>query len=274
MNFKNLFYITVLFFVAQSCSVNGEKSESRIYKHSHNDYEHEHPLFDALNQNFRSIEADVYSIDDSLFVAHDFNKIKPGRTLRRLYLEPLKNQIEINGGSVYGDDEEIILFIDIKDNGLETYKLLCEILQEYKKDLSVIEEGVKTIGAIQVVVSGNRPLEYMKQQTTRLAGIDGRLKDLESDMSPQLMPVLSDNWTNYFSWNGIGEMPELEKELLHSLVEKAHLKGYYIRFWATPNQTPEQQQAVWTELINAKVDLIGTDNLQELNQFLMKLEKN
>ncbi len=84
--------------------------------HSHNDYEHEHPLFDALGCNFKSIEADVYSVGDSLFVAHDFDKIKPGHTLRTLYLEPLKKQIQKNNGSVYGNGEEVILFIDIKDN--------------------------------------------------------------------------------------------------------------------------------------------------------------
>ena len=39
--------------------------------HAHNDYMHERPLFDALENGFRSIEADVFAQGDSLYVAHD-----------------------------------------------------------------------------------------------------------------------------------------------------------------------------------------------------------
>ena len=78
-----------------------QKNTKILPAHSHNDYEHNRPLFDALDCKFKSIEADVYSVGDSLFVAHDSDKIKPGRTLCRLYLEPLKNEIIRNKGSVY-----------------------------------------------------------------------------------------------------------------------------------------------------------------------------
>ncbi|NVJ48512.1 MAG: hypothetical protein HWE07_15355, partial [Cytophagia bacterium] len=39
--------------------------------HAHNDYEHERPLFDALENGFTSVEADVYLIDGELYVYHD-----------------------------------------------------------------------------------------------------------------------------------------------------------------------------------------------------------
>ena len=245
---------------------------SQPVAHSHNDYEHTRPLFDALDCNFKSIEADVYSIGDSLFVAHDFNDIKSGQTLRNLYLEPLKNQILRNNGSVYGNDEEIILFIDIKAEGLKTYKLLHNILQDYKEYLSVFENGVKTEGNILVVVSGERPFEFMESQTIRFAGYDGRLNNLDSEISSLLMPIVSDDWSNHFKWNGIGEFPSNEKEKLHLLATKAKSKGYILRFWGTPNKTVQQRNAVWKELINAGVGLIGTDNLEELQQFLESLE--
>jgi hypothetical protein len=38
-----------------------------------------------------------------------------------------------------------------------------------------------------------------------------------------------------------------------------------VRFWATPEK-PE----VWRELLKAEVDLINTDKLAELREFLMK----
>jgi hypothetical protein len=236
--------------------------------HSHNDYEHERPLFDALDCNFKSFEADVYSVGDSLYVAHDFDKIKPGRTLRNLYLEPLKNEIIKNNGSVYGNGEEVILFIDIKDDGLKTYQNLHRILTEYKSHLTSFAHEKKNQESIMVVVSGNRPIEYLKSQTIRYAGFDGRLENLESGISPNLMPVVSDNWAKYFSWDGTGKMPAEEKLKLKNFAEKAKKQGYLLRFWNTPTRSPEQRKAVWTELKNADVGLIGVDELKEIQEFL------
>ena len=235
--------------------------------HAHNDYVHTRPLQDALDCNFKSFEADVFSIDDSLFVAHDFEDIKPGRTLRQLYLEPFKTRIKENDGSVYGNGEEVILFIDIKDDGLKTYKLLHEILSTYKNEVSVFKDGVKTQKSILVVVSGNRPFDFMQAQSLRYAGYDGRMKNLDSDIPPLLMPVVSDNWVNYFKWKGFGEIQNDERKKLQDMADKAKSKGYILRFWNTPNRTKEQRNAVWTELQDAGVGLIGTDHLEELYQF-------
>lgn len=240
-----------------------------IPAHSHNDYEHKKPLFDALEYNCKSIEADVFSLGDSLFVAHNFEDIKPGRTLRKLYLEPLRNQIIKNNGSVYGNGKEVILFIDIKDDGLRTYKLLHKILLEYKNEASVFENGLKKEKAILVVVSGNRPFDFMQSQTIRYAGFDGRLENIDSDISPTLMPVVSDNWAKFFEWKGIGEFAIDEKKKLQELAIKAKNKGYLLRFWNTPNKIAEQRKAVWTELQKAGVGLVGADNLKELQNFLI-----
>jgi hypothetical protein len=235
--------------------------------HSHNDYEHERPLFDALEFRFKSIEADIYTVGDSIYVAHDFNQIKPGRTLRNLYLEPLKNEIIKNNGSVYGNGEEVILFIDIKDDGLKTYQNLHRILTEYKSHLTSFAHEKKNQGSIMVVVSGNRPFEFMQSQTIRYAGFDGRIENLDSGISPNLMPVVSDNWAKYFSWDGTGKMPDEEKLKLKNFAEKAKYQGYLLRFWNTPNRTLEQRKSVWTELKNAEVGLIGADELKEIQEF-------
>lgn len=261
---KNLLCICCCFFVSGFLSA----QECSVIAHSHNDYEHKQPLYDAQSFKFRSVEADVYSIDDSLFVAHDFDKISAGRTLRSLYLEPLKEQIEKNNGSVYGDGKEFILLIDIKDDSIRTYELLDKILEEYKACLCVIENGEKQIGPIMPVVSGNRPFKYMKNQQVRYAGYDGRIDNLGSGIPATLMPVVSDDWNSYFKWDGIGEMPKAEKKKLQELAAKSKTKGYLLRFWATPDQTLEQRRAVWTELKKAGVGIIGTDHLTELNEFL------
>ena len=274
MNKKVVFYFLFLSIILTACSFNKKKDVQVIPAHAHNDYEHERPLYDALACGFKSIEADIFAVGDSLFVAHNSEDIQPGRTLRSLYNEPLKNQISSNRGSVYGNGEEIILLVDIKDDALVTYQLLDKILQEYKNEITVFEKGTKKEKAVMVVVSGNRPFDYMQSQTTRYAGYDGRFENLEEEISPVFMPVLSDNWAKLFSWNGTGEMPEVEKQKLLGIAKKAKSTGYILRFWNTPNRTSEQRLAVWNELHKAGVGLIGADNLEELQQFFTTLNKN
>lgn len=233
-----------LVLILLSCTAQNKEKVEVIPAHSHNDYEQSRPLFNALDCNFKSVEADVYSIGDSLFVAHDFDQIRPGQTLRSLYLEPLRKRIEQNKGSVYGNGEEVILFIDIKDDAMKTYQLLDKILKTYANDLTAFENGEKKKGSIMVVVSGNRPFDFMKSQNVRYAGFDGRLENLDSGISPTLMPVVSDNWTKYFSWDGIGEMPKEEVIKLKDFAAKAKTNGYILRFWGTPSQTPERSESV------------------------------
>jgi hypothetical protein len=81
------------------------------------------------------------------------------------------------------------------------------------------------------------------------------------------MTVVSDNWAKCFKWDGKSKMHENEKQKLIEFVKIAKSKGYILRFWNTPNQTAEQRIAVWTELKNVGVGLIGADNLEELKQF-------
>ena len=69
--------------------------------HAHNDYEHERPLFDALEQGFTSVEADIWLVDGQLLVAHDLENVQPGRTIEALYLEPLAALVRANGGVVH-----------------------------------------------------------------------------------------------------------------------------------------------------------------------------
>ncbi|TFH25582.1 MAG: hypothetical protein E4H10_09200, partial [Bacteroidia bacterium] len=235
--------------------------------HAHNDYMHEHPLFDALENGFRSIEADVFTQDDSLYVAHDRKDIKPGRTLRALYLEPLMEYISDGEQTIYDSAYPLILLIDIKDDALTTYSLLDRILNDYREILCKVSQEAYDGGSVMVVVSGNRPVEYMMQQTHRFAFVDGRMEDLSEEYPPLLMPLISDRWTKYFSWMGKGDMPEKERMQLRLYVQYAHKNGQLIRFWATPDIPGKEREAVWTELLEAGVDLVNTDDLGGLRAF-------
>jgi len=237
--------------------------------HAHNDYMHARPLFDALENGFRSIEADLFSMGDSLYVAHDRRDIRPGRTLRDLYLDPLMEYISNNEESIYDSASPLILLVDIKDDGLTTYQLLDRILSDYREILCVVSPKGYGRARVMVIVSGNRPIEYMMQQTERFAFVDGRMPDLTQAYAPHLMPLVSDRWTKYFSWMGKGEIPDKERSQLRTYVQDAHEKGQMIRFWATPDMPGKEREALWRELLEAGVDLINTDDLAGLQMFLL-----
>jgi hypothetical protein len=196
--------------------------------------------------------------------------VQPGRTLGSLYLDPLRQTVKQNRGSVYrGDPDYFTLLIDIKSDAEPTYLALHEELRRYEQMLTAFgPSGVKD-GAITAIVSGNRPRELMQQQPVRYAAYDGRMSDLGVATDQSFVPLISDNWTKNFTWMGDGPMPPEEREKLRNIVATAHSHGQRVRFWETPEQAPQREE-VWRELLAAEVDYINTDYLGALEQFLLK----
>ncbi len=238
--------------------------------HAHNDYEHDRPLLDALDHGFTSVEADIHLVNGDLFVAHGPDEIKPERTLRSLYLEPLSTRIARNGGRVYPNGPQFTLFIDIKTEAVATYKVLSEMLTEYESIFTTFDSNGRTDRAVIAIVSGNRPRSLMEAQPIRYAGYDGRLVDLDSSAPATLIPIISDNWTLHFSYDGTGPMPAGERRKLKNIVQTAHQKDRRIRFWATPDKPSQARQTLWQELLAAGVDLLNTDDLHGLQKFLLQ----
>ena len=237
--------------------------------HAHNDYRHERPLHDALAHGFTGVEADIFLVDGDLYVAHDRDEITPERTLRRLYLDPLRDRVRQNGGSVYPNGPQITLLIDIKSDAAATYKVLDSVLAEYKDVFTCFGSDGRSEKAVLAVVSGNRPYELMASQKFRYAGYDGRLSDLISDAPADLIALVSDRWTAHFKWTGEGEIPSEESRKLREIVRKAHEKGRRLRFWATPDRSSPARDTLWRELTAAGVDMINTDDLEGLQKFLI-----
>ncbi len=270
---------TIIFIIAIGCLFQtcNSKNKSGIIPviplkraHAHNDYRHRQPLFDALNNGFTSIEADIHLKKGQLYVAHDRWEIIETNTLQSLYLEPLKRLIEKNGGSVFKNGPPLTLFIDIKSEADSTYLVLEEVLKKYKDILIIYEGGKKTDGAIEVIVSGNRSPALKKENNIKYAFYDGRLVDLGSAIPHAIIPIISENWTNHFQWRGNGQLPVTEKEKLRRIVSQAHKESRRVRFWATDIDSPEFQINIWKELITAGVDLINTDKLKALRDFLLR----
>lgn len=83
------------------------------------------------------------------------------------------------------------------------------------------------------------------------------------------MPLVSDRWTDHFTWDGDGPMPETERPHLLDIVARADAAGYRLRFWETPDDPTPSRERVWTELLAAGVDHLNTDDLAGLRDFLV-----
>jgi hypothetical protein len=235
--------------------------------HAHNDYEHARPLLDALDNGFCSVEADIYLVEGELLVAHDRDRVRKGRTLQSLYLDPLRERVRANGGRVYrGGSFSVTLLVDIKGDSGALYPVLRRVLSGYSEMLTRFTDKGAKLGAVTVILSGDRPIAQVAAEKERLCGIDGRPSDLDATPapSPSLYPLVSQNWSAVSSWKGEGDLPAADKAKVADVLAKAHRRGIKVRFWATPD-TP----AAWGALRDLGVDYLNTDDLPGLRAFLL-----
>ncbi|MER6913472.1 phosphatidylinositol-specific phospholipase C/glycerophosphodiester phosphodiesterase family protein [Streptomyces sp. NPDC000594] len=238
--------------------------------HAHNDYLHPRPLADALSHGFTSLEADIFLVRGELLVAHTPAELDPSRTLRSLYLEPLLALVRRNHGRVYpGHHRPVQLLIDIKADGVACYRELDRQLRAYRRMLTAYHRGSVRPRAVTAVVSGDRAARApMAAQYSRYAFYDGRLDDLPTGVPASFIPLVSSNWNQSFGWQGAGPFPEAERRRLHTLAATAHADRRRIRFWATPDLPGPAREAVWRELLAARVDHLNSDDLPGLERFL------
>eukprot|EP01037_Dinobryon_pediforme_P012054 gene12054-12144_t len=166
-----------------------------------------------------------------LIIAHINPFFKSDKTLESLYLQPLAQRIAENNGSVYkGYGQPVILMIDIKTGADNTYKALKSLLEK----------------AVTIVLSGHKPYRLIKQEKNRLAFIDEDLRKTSRDTTAANVYKLA------------------KRTRLCAYVSMAHKYGKKVRLWASP-----ENKIVWKELLKCGVDLINTDKLAVLKDFLL-----
>lgn len=233
--------------------------------HGHNDYLQPVPLQRALELGLGSVECDVFLVDGELRIGHERWQLRPGRTLTRLYLEPLRQHAERHGGRVRADGEPFVLLVDIKAEPGPVYDRLRSELLALRPLLTRWENGRCEPGAITVILSGARPLAQVAAERDRVVALDGRLADLARTPPPppELMPWISDAWSRVSDWNGRDEFTPAERQALTALVQRVHAAGHELRFWGAPDEP-----AAWQLLLEVGVDRIGTDRPARAAQWL------
>jgi len=239
---------------------------------AHNDYQHKRPLFEAINNGYTNIEADVYIHKNRLIITHVLPVIHHSRTLEGLYLQPLADYIQQNNGAVYaGYDKPVTLMIDIKSDGNQTYRLLKPLLEKYRNLLCGYQNGIWQNGPVRIVLSGHKPYDALRADPDRLAFIDEDLRKISRDTtaaSESMLAFASCKYSKLLKWKGSGPLSAREKERLSAFVDLAHRAGAKVRLWSSPDN-----KAVWQQLLDCGVDLINTDKLARLRDFLVQNEK-
>jgi hypothetical protein len=156
-----------------------------------------------------------------------------------------------------------VLLVDIKADPVPVLDELMRELASLEGRLTRWHDGQCTPGAITVLLSGARPRAEVAALRDRCVALDGRLEDLDAGPPVALVPLVSENWTNVFTWKGDGPMPTAEREKLLALASRAHAQGRWLRFWGSPDTA-----ASWREQFAAGVDFINTDRPAALAEFL------
>ncbi len=202
--------------------------------HSHNDYHQNRPLFTALESGMNSIEADVYYvefpiIDDKgrsrvvkeLLVAHDWEEIttEPGwrsykGTLEELYLDPLYEIYNMQGGRIYDSAEQkLLLHVDFKTDTEKTWSLLQSKLKNYPGMFTVYQKDSTKVEEAPVIIYTNAEPDIIPDQwSTFYSTVDGRFgniydpKSWESDryLDRKHRTVIVSS--NYLSYNDLTKM--------------------------------------------------------------------
>jgi hypothetical protein len=233
--------------------------------HAHNDYEHERPLLDALAQRFHSVEADVWLADGRILVSHNHGNWKG--SLKNLYLDPLQQRVS-NTGSVLPDKLPFLLWIDLKPNGKEILPALHQLLAQYPM-LTVFTGKTTRPGPVTVVLTGNADAKtaYVQTYGTRYACRDSNSFRETDPTADNRWSWYALKWSSCVDWNGKDPMPADQEQRLRKLVDAIHAKGRRVRFYATP-----ETRLYWQKAQETGIDLINTDRLRDLHDFLARPE--
>ncbi len=253
--FNCLFLIAAAVFQVQA-----EGLDNLVYAHAHNDYVHKRPLLDALDHQFYSVEADVYFEEDKIIVTHDLPDYEA--LLQQDYLDVLQKRVD-EKGSVHGDGKTFYLWVDVKRRGADLKAALIKVLDQYPM-LTTFTDGAINQGPVTVVLTGDAQFkeDYVKAPA-RKACRDSNNYSLDDPKADNGWMWYALSWRSHFKWRGKGPLSDDERETLHALVKDIHSKGRKVRFYAAPDIPP-----YWRAAVEAGVDLINTDLIPDLHQFL------
>jgi alkaline phosphatase len=233
---------------------------STLNAHSHNDYENNPPFRLAYENHFGSIEADIWAVNGELYVSHNEKDINYSRTLDSLYIQPVVRMFRQNKGRAWKDNSGTFqLLIDLKTPVVPTLSLLIQKLIQYPE---VFNPRIN-INAVRIVITGNRPAPAEFINYPAFIFFDGNVTLKYSKKQLKRIALYSENFRNFSSWNGEGEIAGQEKIRLEYVIDSVHSIQKKVRFWNAPDNINS-----WNTFMKMKIDFINTDHIRQLADHL------
>lgn len=232
-------------------------SQDSVKIHSHNDYTHTIPFWDAYSNGATSIEADIFLKDNNLYVAHNQEDISPSRTLEELYLKPLETALKMK----YKKEQQLFLLIDIKTDAEPTLNKLVAVLNKYK--------AITSDPNIKIIISGNRPNSetYIKYPAFIFFDFQELGKSISKE-NWEKVAMVSLDFKKYSPWNGLGRLTHDDYNRISAIIATAKATNKPFRFWATPDT-----KSAWKVFLELGVDILNTDSPYNCVQYIQSLPK-
>jgi hypothetical protein len=284
--------------------------------HSHNDYWRPRPLLDAISVGCSSVETDVWLIDGELYVGHRMHSLDEKKSLRSMYLSPLLEMLDHQmasrdssissapaQASIFHRDPNttLVLLVDFKTNGPETFHALHEHLQPLReKDYLTYHDGQnRTDRAITVVATGTVPFESIlaigshrdifydaplqrlwQLPQAPISDTDKRTFEMDygSAMADGLQPAAAStpsepfDTTNSFyasvsfrkavGYVWRGHLSPKQMRIIRGHISGARRKGLKVRYWDTPVWPIALRNHVWHVLFKEGADVLSVDDVE------------
>lgn len=217
-----------------------------------------------------SVEVDVHLLKGDILVSHEAIFTRKGRNVEKLYLKPLFERAKANNfESIYVDGpKEFILYIDIKQGCPDIHDVLVSQLKKHEEMLTTWEGGIKKTGAVSVIIGDCGKREEWISAEKRWFYFDAHLDAIDDSLDVEFIPRVSSNLRSVTKWRGLGNMSKEDEGRIRGVVERAHLKGRTIRFWAGTNNPK-----VWSKLLDLGVHWINVDRLKKFQRFMKKRQE-
>lgn len=239
------------------CGLFAFSQNKHVVIHSHNDYQQNTPFWQAYTYGLQSIEIDLVLKDNQLYVAHDIKQINTNRTLETLYLNPLKQAIDLS----IGQPNNLSFLIDLKSDPYKSLELLLPVLKNYESIINKYN--------ISFVISGEKPDLAVFKNTPKYIFIDYQSLDFSKEFIWDKVAMVSLDFSKYSKWNGKGRLIEKDKKLLEQVIDSVHKAGKPIRFWATPDG-----KTAWNAFYELGVDIINSDKPYLVKNYIDQIDKN